>query len=489
MRILLLLLIAAVCINAGIFNWKSTGLGEKLKETFGGLSKILFKANVSAIHERLSKLKDRIRAKLSLSAEEVKALAERLKLVKRTKVDTVQAMGDTIEEINMKSHVGEYLFQGDIVLTSAQADEITEDIFDDGSARSKRQAFRDRRYPSTVWTNGVAYFFDENASSSVKSVFKKAAELWRKDTCINFMESKFATDKIRVFMEVGCWSYVGRTGGEQKLSLGNGCDSIGTAAHELGHALGFFHTHSRHDRDRFITPDWLDQFTMETVATNDNYGITYDPGSVMHYGSTSASANKEPTMVPKEAKYIETLGSPFVSFYDLLMLNKHYNCTEKCSPQTSAKCENGGFPHPRNCMKCICPGGYGGDLCNARPAGCGEVLEATSDFQTFTSTVGNKKLGTEPREDFDKCHYWIKAPAGKKIAVKLAKFTPGGIAVDGCSYAGVEIKAKHDQRLTGFRFCSTEDANTLLLSETNLVPVIVYNRIYASDVTIQYRFF
>lgn len=104
---------------------------------------------------------------------------------------------------------------------SAQADEITEDIFDDGSARSKRQAFRDRRYPSTVWTNGVAYFFDENASeqgqhrktspavdkrkkivakssyysgSSVKSVFKKAAELWRKDTCINFMESKFGKE-------------------------------------------------------------------------------------------------------------------------------------------------------------------------------------------------------------------------------------------------------------------------------------------------------
>lgn len=43
MRILLLLLIAAVCINAGIFNWKSTGLGEKLKETFGGLSKVFFR--------------------------------------------------------------------------------------------------------------------------------------------------------------------------------------------------------------------------------------------------------------------------------------------------------------------------------------------------------------------------------------------------------------------------------------------------------------
>lgn len=62
-----------------------------------------------------------------------------------------------------------------------------------------------------------------------------------------------AKDKIRVFAESGCWSYVGKIGGSQDLSLGRGCESIGTAAHELGHALGLFHTMSRHDRDQYIT--------------------------------------------------------------------------------------------------------------------------------------------------------------------------------------------------------------------------------------------
>ncbi|VDL84573.1 unnamed protein product [Nippostrongylus brasiliensis] len=93
---------------------------------------------------------------------------------------------------------------------------------------------------------------------------------WQKDTCLSIYEDKFkdAKDAIRVFEEDGCWSYVGKTGGKQDLSLGKGCDSIGTAAHELGHALGFFHTHSRHDRDNNIIVDRHDR---RAVASNGEY--------------------------------------------------------------------------------------------------------------------------------------------------------------------------------------------------------------------------
>ncbi|RCN30477.1 shTK domain protein [Ancylostoma caninum] len=290
MRLLLLVLLLALCANAGFFDTK---LGEKIKQTLGKIKAAFNSTALIAIREKFNSLKEKIKAKLTLSPEQKVILEELLKHIRKIKKDKVQEKGDSIEEINGKKHVAELLYQGDIVLTRKQADEIVEDI-ENESGRTKRQAYRDHKYPRTLWENNrVNYYFHHNATSAVKSVFRKGAGLWQKDTCIDFVEDSSARDRIRVFVEDGCWSYIGRLGKEQDLSLGDGCETVGIAAHEIGHAIGFWHTHARHDRDKFITfnahnvkPSWLDQFAITTPATNDNYGITYDYGNIMHYGAT-----------------------------------------------------------------------------------------------------------------------------------------------------------------------------------------------------------
>ncbi|EYC01278.1 hypothetical protein Y032_0108g19 [Ancylostoma ceylanicum] len=489
MRILLLVLLLALCANAGFFDTK---FGQKIKETLGKIKAAFNSTALVAIREKFSNLREKIKARLTLSPERKAILEELMKQIIRIKKDKVQEDGDSIDEINEKKHIAELLYQGDIVLTKGQANEIVEGIESDG-IRDKRQAFKDYRYPNRLWSKGVHYYFHYNATPAVRSVFKKGADLWQKDTCIDFIEDDEAPDRIRVFKEDGCWSYIGRLGGEQDLSLGNGCETVGIAAHEIGHAIGFWHTHARYDRDRFITfnshnvkRDWLDQFDIQTPATNDNYGITYDYGNIMHYGANSATWNGQPTMVPNDPKYMETLGSPIISFYELLMINKHYGCDKNCPPAESAQCKNGGFPHPRNCNTCICPSGYGGTLCDQKPDGCGTTYEATTEPKKFRDVVGNKNAGQRPREDMDFCYYWIKAPEGSRIEVKITALSHG-LATDGCPYWGVEIKTHEDQRLTGYRFCAPEDVGVTLVSSSNIVPIITYNRFYATTVEIQYR--
>lgn len=59
-----------------------------------------------------------------------------------------------------------------------------------------------------------------------------------------------------LYPSLSCFSAIGRQGGKQRISVGEGCEYKGTVMHEMMHALGFFHEQSRTDRDNYIMVLW-----------------------------------------------------------------------------------------------------------------------------------------------------------------------------------------------------------------------------------------
>jgi len=79
-------------------------------------------------------------------------------------------------------------------------------------------------------------------------------------------------------------SYVGRIGGEQIINIADWAE-VGNIMHEIMHALGFLHEHSRVDRDRYVSFNEDENPSVDKSNFDiEGYPIgDYDPNSLMHY--------------------------------------------------------------------------------------------------------------------------------------------------------------------------------------------------------------
>ncbi|EPB79329.1 hypothetical protein ANCCEY_01622 [Ancylostoma ceylanicum] len=105
----------------------------------------------------------------------------------------------------------------------------------------------------------------------------------------------------------------------------------------------------------------------------------------------------------------------------------------------------------------------------------------------MTRTIYNKKK----QGDYFRCTNWLMSPPNTKIEVEVLEVaTPPDWFAQGCIIAGIEVKTNADQRLTGYRFCSGDDANIKLQSESNFVPLITYSMHTTRrlNVTLRYRY-
>jgi len=179
----------------------------------------------------------------------------------------------------------------------------------------------------------IPYVIDPNFSSSDKNVINNAIQEIRQKTCLKFVVRSNQKDYVYIRKGAdnsGCNAHVGRQGGQQVVNLqANGCVYKGIVGHELIHAIGFFHEQSRSDRDDYVTinyPNIQDEyrFAFDKLDT-DNFGVTYDYGSLMHYGAYDfAKDRNQKTIITKGGQSIGQRNG--LSNLDATKIKKMYKC-------------------------------------------------------------------------------------------------------------------------------------------------------------------
>ncbi|KAL2093943.1 hypothetical protein ACEWY4_011255 [Coilia grayii] len=177
----------------------------------------------------------------------------------------------------------------------------------------------------------VPYVIANQYTDRELSVIERGLQSFSSSTCIRFVRRSNQRDYIYIQSLNGCYSYVGRLGNGQTVSLSRqGCVYHNTVQHELLHALGFNHEQTRSDRDNHI------RVLLENVISGMehnfnkintlNQGTPYDYNSVMQYHRYAFSKNNQPTMIPIPNANVEIGKATEMSYNDILRVKRLYQC-------------------------------------------------------------------------------------------------------------------------------------------------------------------
>jgi len=169
------------------------------------------------------------------------------------------------------------------------------------------------------WEMPIRYCFDPHIAPSSRVAFQDAVQHFENRVpCLQFEEIAATQGADRcsaqpaIYVQSkdsGCYANVGKMSVSKCNLEPHGCDTLGVAAHELGHNLGMLHEQSRSDASQHvrilwenIQPAYQDQYVQEEAA---DVNLEYDIMSLMHYSDSSfgmydASGNQLKTMRQKQ---------------------------------------------------------------------------------------------------------------------------------------------------------------------------------------------
>lgn len=206
-------------------------------------------------------------------------------------------------DIQVMKKDNEYIFQGDIIISQEDLDEYSNKSSNIKSAVESGSAYR--------WPSNTVYF-TINSGLPLQSRVIDAIAHWEAYTALTFIQRTTQSDYIEFVAAGFCASNsIGKKGGKQSIFLGPGC-STGNTIHEIGHAIGLYHEHTREDRDSHVQINWANiinnpidgdfspqfvKYNLITNATGTGQDIgAFDFGSIMMYSSNAFTTNGLPTI-------------------------------------------------------------------------------------------------------------------------------------------------------------------------------------------------
>ncbi|XP_040914333.1 astacin-like metalloendopeptidase [Toxotes jaculatrix] len=186
----------------------------------------------------------------------------------------------------------------------------------------------DRNAVEHTWpTQEIPYAISPELASRTED-FLSAMAMVSEHTCVSFHKRTTETNYLLFKTSKGCASYVGLIGGEQPVFIAPQCN-VGNIIHEILHALGFHHEHTRTDREQHITI--LTHNIMAGMEKNfkkqqgKTFDLPYDISSIMHYGRSFFSANGLPTIIANHN--VKDMGQRVkMTETDIERVRRLYNC-------------------------------------------------------------------------------------------------------------------------------------------------------------------
>ena len=194
-------------------------------------------------------------------------------------------------------------------------------------------------YFGQKWDNGVVPFVaDCELENNELALFSEAMKELEDKTGVQFVRYNAEEhDNYIVLTDIDSYSansYVGKMAkpGWQRVNLdtrwANLDFNVGTAVHELVHALGWHHTQARPDRDDYVTINWENimedekrNFEQEEVDNEVFQKVQkcrpYNYDSIMHYGKDTWSKNGSTTIKTKDSSKQDVIGKRELTAQDI----------------------------------------------------------------------------------------------------------------------------------------------------------------------------